>query len=108
LRDPDETLPRQGLPERFLQKTLKPLVGAGVLRSARGARGGYALARDPKDVTLLEVIEAVDGPLRALAEPMTKDGGAIGRRLRVVCHDALVLVRERLAEVTLAELTQGE
>src|SRR6516165_4589985 len=64
----------EGIPERFLLKVLKPLVDAGILRSVRGPNGGYRLVRAPKDVTLLEVIEAVDGPLRAEAPPVSKDG----------------------------------
>ncbi len=67
---PDRLVPsheatrEEGIPERFLMKILKPLVGTGVLRSRRGANGGYTLARAPKDVTVLDVVEAVDGPLR--------------------------------------------
>jgi Rrf2 family protein len=68
-----EAAREEGLPERMLLKVLKPLVGAGVLRSVRGTSGGYTLARPPKDVTLLEVVEAVDGPLRGGA-------GAVGRK----------------------------
>src|SRR5262249_8322093 len=52
-----------GSPERFLLKVLKPLVDAGILRSLKGPTGGYRLARPTKDVTLLEVVEAVDGPI---------------------------------------------
>jgi Rrf2 family protein len=97
----------KGLPERFLPKVLKPLVDSGVLRSLKGPNGGYALARDPRDVTLLEVVEAVDGPLCGLADPVGKEGGALDKRLQAVCDKAAALVRERLAAVTLAELAQG-
>jgi Rrf2 family protein len=54
----------EGLPVKFLPKVLNPLVGAGVLHSARGPGGGYLLARPPKSITLLEVVEAVEGPVR--------------------------------------------
>jgi DNA-binding IscR family transcriptional regulator len=47
-----------------LLKVLEPMVDAGTLRSVSGPRGGYRLARAPKDITLLDVIEAVDGPIR--------------------------------------------
>ena len=56
-----------GLSESFLRKSLKPLVSAGVLRSARGPHGGYRLARPARSITLLEVVEAVDGPVRGAA-----------------------------------------
>jgi Rrf2 family protein len=94
------------LPERFLMKVLRPLVWAGVLRSVRGPSGGYTLARAPKDVTLLEVVEAVDGPLRGDAGAVGTEGVALDRRLQAVCDGAAALVRERLAQVTLAELVQ--
>jgi Rrf2 family protein len=103
-----EVAREEGIPERMLMKVLKPLVGAGVLRSQKGPHGGYRLARTPKQVTLLEVVEAVDGPLRALAEPVGKEGAALDRRLQAVCDEALALVRERLAKVTLADLARGK
>src|SRR3989442_11070769 len=62
----------RGIPERFLLKVLKPLVSARVLHSVKGPNGGYRLARSPKDITMLEILEAVDGPIRRLA-PFTED-----------------------------------
>jgi Rrf2 family protein len=53
-----------GTPERFLLKLLRPLVSGGILKSLKGPNGGYRLARPPKEVTLLEVVAAVDGPIR--------------------------------------------
>ena len=96
----------RGIPERFLLKVLKPLVSAGILRSSRGPNGGYSLARDPKDITLLEVVEAVNGPLRAIIKPVGKDGAAVDKRLQAVCDEAAASVRERLATVTLTELAR--
>ena len=99
----------EGIPERFLLHVMKSLVGVGILRSVKGPNGGYRLARAPKDITLLEVIEAVNGPLQALAEPVGDGAGkALDKRLQAVCDGALALVRGRLAEVTLAELARGK
>src|SRR6266481_8965435 len=53
----------RGIPERFLLKVLKPLVAARVLVSVKGPNGGYRLARPPATVSMLDVVEAVDGPL---------------------------------------------
>ena len=53
------------MPERFLLEILHDLVKRGILRSTRGGGGGFALARRPENITLLDVIEAVDGPLPA-------------------------------------------
>lgn len=52
-----------GMPERFLLQILRNLVTRGILRSARGADGGYALRRSLEETSLLDVIEAIDGPL---------------------------------------------
>jgi len=49
------------MPERFLLQILRVLVTHGILRSTRGVDGGYALTRSPENVSLLEVIEAIDG-----------------------------------------------
>jgi len=51
------------LPEDFLAKILKTLVDHGLVRSARGPHGGYALARAAETVSVLDVIEAVEGPV---------------------------------------------
>ncbi len=54
----------QRIPPSFLAKIISQLSIAGLLHTSRGARGGVTLARDPKDITLLEVIEAIDGPIQ--------------------------------------------
>jgi FeS assembly SUF system regulator len=52
-----------GLPLPVVSKMLKALVGAELLRSQRGAKGGYSLCRDPARVTVAEIIEALEGPI---------------------------------------------
>jgi Rrf2 family protein len=96
-----------GLPEKFLLKVLKPLVSAGVLRSARGPNGGYGLARPAKDVSVLEVVEAVDGPIRGSA-PLTGTKGAAGldARLEAVCAEAAEAIRATLGQVRVAGLVK--
>ena len=54
----------QTIPPSFLAKIISQLSIAGLLHTSRGARGGVTLARDPKDITLLEVVEAIDGPIQ--------------------------------------------
>lgn len=54
----------QHIPPSFLAKIISQLSIAGLLHTSRGARGGVTLARAPKDITLLEVIEAIDGPIQ--------------------------------------------
>jgi len=53
----------QVVPMRFLLKIMPSLTKAGIVRSQRGVGGGYALARNPKDITLLDVVEAIEGPI---------------------------------------------
>ena len=53
----------QHIPPSFLAKIISQLSIAGLLHTSRGARGGVTLAREPKDITLLEVVEAIDGPI---------------------------------------------
>ncbi|MCB9112176.1 MAG: Rrf2 family transcriptional regulator [Anaerolineales bacterium] len=54
----------QKIPPSFLAKIISQLSIAGLLHTSRGARGGVTLAREPKDISLLEVIEAIDGPIQ--------------------------------------------
>jgi Rrf2 family protein len=99
----------RGIPDGFLLKLLKPLVDADILRSVKGPNGGFRLARPPKDVTLLEVVEAVDGPVRGDAPAVGRGGAAaLDRRLQQMCDEAAALARQRLAKVTLAELAKGK
>ena len=54
----------QRIPPSFLAKIISQLSIAGLLHTSRGARGGVTLARNPNEITLLEVIEAIDGPIQ--------------------------------------------
>ena len=56
---------RTGLPQPYLEQILLALKGAGLVRSKRGVGGGYVLARPPSDITLGEIVSAVDGPIVA-------------------------------------------
>ena len=56
---------RGRMPERFLLQILRTLVTKGILRSTRGVDGGYCLLRKPEEISLLEIIEAIDGPMSA-------------------------------------------
>jgi Rrf2 family protein len=95
----------RGIPERFLLKVLKPLVSARVLRSVKGPNGGYRLARPASKVTLLEVVEAVEGPIRGQA-PLAQQAnpGAFDARLGEVCDQAATLLRKHLGKVKVSEL----
>jgi Rrf2 family protein len=56
---------RTGLPQPYLEQILLALKGAGLVRSKRGVGGGYVLAREPREITLGQIVSAVDGPIVA-------------------------------------------
>jgi Rrf2 family protein len=103
---PAHTIARvQGLPEEFLMKVLKPLVSARILYSLRGAHGGYRLARAAKDITLLEIVEAVDGPVCGLAPAFeTADSAKLDGRLAAICDQAAEVFRRQLHRARLSDL----
>jgi Rrf2 family protein len=96
---------KRGIPPRFLLKVLKPLVSAQLLYSVKGPRGGYRLARPAHDISMLEVVEAVDGPMRGHA-PMGHDDPRhpLNRKLAQICADTAEQVRKYLGKVKLSDL----
>jgi len=92
-----------GIPSRFLVQILLQLKGAGIVQSTRGASGGYQLARDPAEITLGEVMSAVDGQ----SGQITSNAGAQNPVTRVLL-DAWRKInaaeREMLSEMTFADL----
>ena len=95
----------RGIPDRFLLKVLKPLVAAQVLQSIKGPNGGYKLKRQPKDISLLEIVEAVDGPIRGHS-PFASDeiDGPLNAKLDNICKVTAEQVRKQLEKVKVSEL----
>ena len=54
---------RQGISIHYLEQLVSPLRKAGLLKSVRGAQGGYLLARQPRDISVREILELLEGPL---------------------------------------------
>jgi Rrf2 family iron-sulfur cluster assembly transcriptional regulator len=61
-----EIAERTNLPQPYLEQILLAVKGAGLVHSKRGVGGGYVLARPPEEITLAEILAAVDGPLTTL------------------------------------------
>ena len=59
---------RQGIPARFLEQVLHAMKKAGLVSSQRGAQGGYVLSRKPSDVSVAEILEALEGPVLRTTE----------------------------------------
>ena len=100
----------QELPRKFLEAILGDLRRAGIVRSQRGAEGGYALARPASEITIGDVIRAVDGPLaeiRGYRPEATTYGGA-AEHLQTVWIAVRASLRRVLDEVTLAQVVAGE
>src|SRR3954451_16775011 len=98
----------RGIPERFLLKVLKPLVSARVLESIKGPNGGYKLRREPADISMLEIIEAVDGPIRGQAPFAEEGNAALNNKLEAICRTSAEAVREHLKNVRISDLMGGK
>ena len=99
---------RTALPQPYLEQILLALKGAGLVRSKRGVGGGYVLARDPGEITLAEIVSAVDVPIVAgdFGEPH-KDGACDHEGqcvLLAVWADAGERMRRHLEASTLADI----
>jgi Rrf2 family cysteine metabolism transcriptional repressor len=85
---------RRDIPVQFLEQLFAVLRRAGILKSQRGVKGGYSFARDPSSVTVLEVVELLDGPLGADAEGIFAEATAATRAVLEGATIADVVERE--------------
>ena len=99
----------QDIPLQFLEHILLELKHAGLIQARLGARGGYRLARKPEQITVADVIRAVEGPLANIHENAPEDLHYAGsaERLRDVWVAVRAALRSVLENVTLAELASG-
>jgi Rrf2 family protein len=100
----------QGIPLQFLEHILLELKHARIVRAKRGARGGYWLARPADDITLANVIRAVEGPLANIQDDAPEQTSYPGHaeRLREVWVAVRANLRAVLEQVTLADVASGE
>ena len=85
---------RREMPVQFLEQLFAVLRRAGVVSSQRGVKGGYRFARDPSEITVLEVVELLDGPL--------------GRDAEGVFADASKAARDVLEQTTITDIVERE
>jgi Rrf2 family protein len=100
----------QSIPLRFLENILLQLRHAGIVESRRGADGGYRLARPASEISLADVIRAIDGPLAGVSgqRPETLDFKGRSEPLREVWVAVRASLRGVLENVTLADVANGE
>lgn len=96
------------MPERFLLQVLRNLVNEGLLKSTRGVDGGYRLAKPLSQITLLEIIEAIDGPVQPDLPQIAGLAPQSQRRLAEALGDIAEDAKRRLADVTLAQLKPAQ
>ena len=85
---------RRDVPVQFLEQLFAVLRRAGILRSQRGVKGGYCFAREPASITVLEIVELLDGPVGAGSEGVFAQAADAARKV--------------LAETTVADLVERE
>jgi Rrf2 family protein len=93
------------MPKEFLQKIMNQYVRAGILLAKRGPQGGFSLAKPAKEISLLEIIEAVEGPgnnFHGIAEQAKKQRFAV--KMEVICTAAadqgmVILKKAKLSDL---------
>jgi Rrf2 family protein len=105
----DRIAQAQEIPLKFLENIMSDLRNGGLVRSQRGAEGGYWLARPSGEITLAQVIRAVDGPLANVrgGRPEEVEYSGSAERLREVWIAVRASLRRVLEEVTLADVVDG-
>ena len=102
---------RQDIPERFLEQQVTTLKKAGLLNSQRGANGGCSLARQAGQITVLEVIEALDGPIMNM-DCITQSDHNCRQSTQCVVQElwleSQLKLREYLGSLTIADLARRQ
>ncbi|MDQ2673892.1 MAG: Rrf2 family transcriptional regulator, partial [Chloroflexota bacterium] len=105
----EEIASRQDIPIQYLESVLLALKHAGVVQSLRGAAGGFRLARPPADISLADVIRAVDGPMADVRGDRPEEVEYLGpaRRLQDIWVALRASLREILEGTSLDDLVNG-
>ena len=94
-----------GIPLEYLLKILQQLVRANILRSKRGPRGGFSLARDSEHITMLDIINAVDGTMYGNTQ-IAKQGNneAFCKKIEDICRNTTDRVKEVYGNVRFSDI----
>lgn len=96
---------RQDISRKYLWQVVNPLKAVGILRSTRGAQGGYMLARDPADISLYDIVKTLEGD--DVLVGCLNENDKCERCLSCVSHEAWKHIETRMNEA-LREITLGE
>jgi len=94
-----------GIPERFLVQILLQLKGAGFVSSVRGAAGGYRLAAEPREISVWDIVQTVEGPTSAPVAEHETNTTAGWHVLRSVWQETNRIEEEHLKQIDFAELS---
>jgi len=104
-----ETIAReQGIPSKFLEGILRELRQANIVLSRRGPEGGYRLAKPPQNISVADVIRALDGPLAAVRGQRPEDVHHSGSSLSDVWIALRASMRSVLENITLDQALHGD
>lgn len=92
------------LPERFLLQILRHLVTHGILQSERGVKGGYMLVRAPDKISLLDIVEAIEGPFDTTLPDATHVPAQQAMKLQEALARVTEAVRSQMATIRLSDL----
>jgi len=102
----------QNIPEKFLAKIFQSLSKSGIIRSHRGVRGGFTLARDPSEICIKEVLETIQGPYHLMKCLTDIKACTMGKSDFCPLREILIIAEKRLVSVfdqyTLADLIKWE
>lgn len=100
----------QEIPEKFLAKIFQSLSRSGIVRSHRGVRGGFTLAKNPAEITIKEVLESIHGPYHLVK--CMDDTGICSKTEFCALKELLKIAEDKLIEIlvkhTLADLVRWE
>lgn len=106
----DRIVAAQAIPPKFLENILSELRHAGLVESQRGSEGGYWLAQKPEEITVADVMRAVEGPLASVrsSRPETLEYEGLAEPLQYVWIALRSTMRSVLDKVTIADLVSGD
>jgi Rrf2 family protein len=93
-----------GIPRMYFRRLVKRLARAGVVFSSRGSSGGCRLGRPAADISVLDVIDAIEGPVQGAVAVGGKDDLRLDKRLEGICNRVAQATRQILQQTSLADL----